>query len=347
VIAALAFSVGGARTDVQFSTAARCPEASLTVFDDTTRSLFGAGVPDAVSIPPGEKAKEWGSVEAVLEFAARKGIGRDGVMAGVGGGVVCDIAAFAASIYMRGCGLVLVPTTLLAMVDASLGGKTGIDFLGFKNLVGSFYPASRIIICPSAVSSLPEREYISGLAEVIKTAVIGDEELFELLERRRAEVLRRDADVVGELIRRSLAVKGRIVEQDPRENGNRAWLNLGHTFGHALESAMGFSGWTHGEAVAWGIGRALAAGINFGMTDAAFAARVRALLASYGYRMDSGAGFDALAAAFTRDKKRQSGRTRLVIPCGMGDIRIREATADECAAALSDQRLREKERMAP
>ena len=342
--AALEFSIGGARTEIQFAGAARCPEASLAVFDDTTRSLFGAGVPESVCIPPGEKAKEWASVQAVLEHAARRGIGRDGVIAGIGGGVVCDITAFAASIYMRGCGLVLVPTTLLAMVDASLGGKTGIDFLGFKNLVGSFYPASRIIIFPSAVASLPEREYISGLAEVIKTAVIGDEELFALLETRREQILRKDPDLLGEIIRRSLAVKGRIVEQDPRENGIRAVLNLGHTFGHALESATGFSGWTHGEAVAWGMGRALAAGINFGLTDPAFAARVRALLESYGYRLSSDAGLAVLAAAFARDKKRKAGRTRLVIPCGMGDIRIREATSEECAAALSDERAREKGR---
>jgi 3-dehydroquinate synthase len=331
----LAFSIGGARTEIQFTRAPRCPDASLSVFDETTLSLFGSGVPDAMSIPAGEKAKVWGSVQAVLENAARRGFGRDGVIAGIGGGVVCDITAFAASVYMRGCGLVLVPTTLLAMVDASLGGKTGIDFLGYKNMVGSFYPASRVIICPEAVTSLPEREYLSGLAEVIKTALIGDEELFVLLERRRGEVMRRDAALVEEMIRRSLAVKGRIVEQDPRESGIRAYLNLGHTFGHALESATGFSGWTHGEAVAWGMGRALAAGINFGITDAAFSARVTALLAAYGYRLEAGTDFEALAAAFKRDKKRQAGRTRLVIPCGLGDIRLRDASAEECAAALS------------
>jgi 3-dehydroquinate synthase len=346
VSADLAFAIGDARTEILFSDSVRCPEASLTVFDDTTRSLFGARIRDAVSIPPGEKAKEWRSVQTVLECAARGGVGRDGVIAGIGGGVVCDITAFAASIYMRGCGLVLVPTTLLAMVDASVGGKTGIDFLGFKNLVGTFYPASRVIICPSALASLDEREYRSGLAEAIKTAIIGDEELFVLLESRRDQVLQRAPDVVREMIRRCLAVKGRIVERDPREEGIRALLNLGHTFGHALESATGFDGWTHGEAVAWGIGRALAAGIAFGMTDAAFAGRVRALLASYGYRLDAGAGFKTLASAFGRDKKRRAGRTRLIIPCGIGDVRIREATAEECAAALTDARLG-KERMAP
>ncbi len=344
--AELSFTIGGSPTEIVFADAPRCPEASLTVYDETTRSLFGAGINDAVSIPPGEKEKGWPSVQIVLEQAVRKGVGRDGVIAGVGGGVVCDVTAFAASVYMRGCGLALVPTTLLAMVDASLGGKTGIDFLGFKNLVGSFYPASRIIICPAALESLPPREYLSGLAEVIKTAVIGDEELFSILESRREAVLARDMVVVREMIRRSLTVKGRLVELDPRENGVRAFLNLGHTFGHALESATGFSEWTHGEAVAWGMGRALAAGMRFGVTDAAFAERLQTLLISYGYRLEAGTGYDQLAAAFARDKKRKGGRTHLVIPCGIGDIRVREATAEECAAALTDERPRVKERRA-
>ncbi len=345
--AELSFSIGGSSTEVVFADSPLCAEASLTVFDETTRSLFGAGVANAVSIPPGEKEKGWQSVHAVLEEAARKGVGRDGVIAGVGGGVVCDVTAFAASIYMRGCGLVLAPTTLLAMVDASLGGKTGIDFLGYKNLVGSFYPASRIIISLSAVRSLPPREYLSGLAEVIKTAVIGDGELFSMLESRRESILAREPSVVREMIRRSLTVKGRVVEQDPREKGIRALMNLGHTFGHALESATGFSAWTHGEAVAWGMGRALAAGINAGITDTAFAERLRALLVSYGYRLSAGMGYDQLAAAFARDKKRKDGRTRLVIPCGIGDIRVREATVEECAAALVDERPRLKERGSP
>ena len=130
-----------------------------------------------------------------------------------------------------------------------------------------------------------------------------------------------------EMIRRSLAVKGRIVQEDPREKGIRAYLNLGHTFGHALESATGFSGWTHGEAVAWGIGRALSAGIRFGMTDPSFARRVRALLRAYGYRMHAEAGYDALKAAFGMDKKRAAGTARLVIPCGVGDIRLHDATS--------------------
>jgi 3-dehydroquinate synthase len=333
----LTFNIGGVTTEVAFGTGPSCPEASVTVFDANTAAEFGGVASNPVRLPAGEKAKQWESVNAVLTRCAGLALGRDATIAGVGGGVICDITAFAAALYMRGCRLVLVPTTLLAMVDASMGGKTGIDFLGYKNLVGTFYPAHRIVIAPAALKSLPDREYVSGLAEVIKTALIGDADLLSLLERARERILSREPTVVEEMIRRCLAVKGRIVEADPREKGDRAVLNLGHTFGHALESASGFTGWTHGEAVAWGIGRSLSAGLRFGMTDPVFARRVRALLRLYGYRLEADAGFDALEPAFGLDKKRRSGGTRLVIPCAVGDVRLRDAATEDLAAALADR----------
>ncbi len=345
--ASLTFNVAGVVTEVVFGTEPSCPEASVTVFDSNTAPLFGAAAPNPLTLPAGESAKNWENVHALLAFCAEHSLGRDATIAGVGGGVICDITAFAASLYMRGCRLVLAPTTLLAMVDASLGGKTGIDFLGFKNLVGTFYPAHRIVIAPGAVKSLSAREYLSGLAEVIKTAVIGDAGLLGFLEDAREQILARDTAAVEEVIRRSLAVKGRIVEEDPREKGSRALLNLGHTFGHALESATGFRGWTHGEAVAWGIGRSLSAGLRFGITDPSFARRVRALLHLYGYRLEAEVGYDALEPAFGLDKKRQHGKTRLVIPCGVGDVRLLDAAPADLAAALADRGSEKKERMSP
>ena len=332
----LSFDIGGVRTEIEFHPRPLCPDASVSVFDSNTMPLFSEGARGVVCLPAGETSKQWESVDAVLRRCAEAGMARDGTLAGFGGGVVCDLAAFAASLYMRGCRLVLVPTTLLAMVDAALGGKTGIDFLGYKNLVGTFYPAQRLVIAPSALRGLPEREYRSGLAEVIKTAIIGDPGLLDLLERDRERVMARDADIVEEVIRRCLAVKGRIVQEDPREKGIRAVLNLGHTFGHALEAATGFDGWTHGEAVAWGIGRAVAAGLRFGMTDRAFARRVRSLLQAYGYRLQADASFEALRPAFGLDKKRAGGATRLVIPCAPGEVRLREAAPEDLAAALAE-----------
>ncbi len=330
----LSFSVGASRTDIHFVPLPLDPGADVTIADTTTCRFLAGGPSSALCLPAGEKAKVWNSVSAILARCAEAGVGRDGTIAGVGGGVICDVTAFAASLYMRGCGLVLVPTTLLAMVDASLGGKTGIDFLGFKNLVGTFYPAGRILVCPEVLRQLPDREYLSGLAEVIKSAIIGDAELFSLLESRRAEVLARDAGAVEEMIVRSLRVKGTIVEEDPREKGRRAFLNLGHTFGHALESATGFTGWTHGEAVAWGIGRALAAGLRLGMTDADFASRVLRLLRGYGYRLSADVRYTDLVAAFGMDKKRLGGRTRLVLARALGDIALQEVSAEDLAAAL-------------
>jgi len=341
VSSALSFTIGGARTEVVFSSRVAFGEPAVAVFDAHTSALFGAGTANPVILPAGESSKSWPSVQAVLEECTVRGMGRDGEIAGVGGGVVCDVTAFAASLYMRGCRLTLVPTTLLAMVDAALGGKTGIDFLGYKNLVGTFYPASRIIIAPSAVQSLPDREYLSGLAEVIKTALIGDPELLALLEARRAAVAAREPGVVEEIIRRSLIVKGRIVEEDPTESGIRALLNLGHTFGHALETATGFTGWTHGEAVAWGMGRALAAGVRMGITDQGFAHQVESLLRGYGFRLEASVGYEALRPGLQHDKKRLGGALRLIIPCAAGDVRIRDAADEDLVAVLADG-LREK-----
>jgi 3-dehydroquinate synthase len=340
----LSFRVGSTVTEVAFGPAPAFPDAALTVFDDTTARLFGAAAAARAVIPAGEAAKTWDGLGAILSACAERGLSRDSVLAGVGGGVVCDMTALSASLYMRGCGLALAPTTLLAMVDASLGGKAAVDFLGYKNLVGSFYPAQRILICPAALASLPEREYRSGLAEVIKCGIIGDAELFALLDGRQAAVEARDPGLLEEMIRRCLLVKGALVEEDPREAGRRALLNLGHTFGHALESATGLTTWTHGEAVAWGIGRALAAGERLGMTDPGFARRVRGLLARYGYRLEAGVRYTDLEPALARDKKRRDGRLRLVIPCGMGDVRVREASAEDIAAAFDDVRPASEER---
>jgi 3-dehydroquinate synthase len=335
----LRFAIGGRTTEVRIVTTLdpAClgtPGARVTVFDRTTGSLFGSGAENPLVLAPGESAKQWASVESVLERCASLGMGRDGTVIGIGGGVICDLAAFAASLYMRGCGLILAPTTLLSMVDACLGGKTGINFLGYKNLVGTFYPASLILIATASLRSLPEQELRSGIAEAIKTAIVGDRALLDLLCGAKADVDARDDAILAEIVRRSLAVKGRIVEQDPTENGVRAQLNLGHTFGHALESATGFSTWRHGEAVAWGIGRAIALGLRLGVTDRAFADRVEAVLRLYGFRVDAGARYEDLAPALARDKKRRGGRLRLAIPRDHCDVVVREVDDEALADVL-------------
>lgn len=295
-------------------------KASLCVFDQNTRKLFEKS--DLV-LPAGEEHKNWRSVETILKKAVELGLGRDSVIAGAGGGVVCDITAFASSLYMRGCGLLLVPTSLLAMVDAAAGGKTGIDFGGYKNMVGTFYPAARILISIDYLLSLPERELRCGLAEVIKSAMLDDSDLLTLLEEEREGVFRRDGDLMKELVSRSLQVKARYVESDYREGGIRAHLNLGHTFGHALESVSGFTGISHGEAVAWGILRALDAGIKTGNTDPEYGKRIEALIRAYGFspRFEqasvqggtSGITPESIFDAMNQDKKKRAGDLRFIL----------------------------------
>jgi 3-dehydroquinate synthase len=340
----LVFSFDGFATRVEFSDSltladlAPKPSAGvLFVFDSTTFSLFSDGVSPTLALPAGETSKSLEGVSRILRAILEAELGRDGTVIAVGGGVICDMTAMAASIYMRGCGLELVPTTLLAMVDAAFGGKTGVDFAGYKNMVGTFYPASRVTVATEFLSPLPEREFFSGLAEAIKTAMIGDSELLTLLETRREDVVSRQPSVLSEIVRRCLVVKGSVVSGDFREKGMRAVLNLGHTFGHALESCTGFTGWTHGEAVAWGIGRAVAAGTALGLTDTYYAERVIDLLRSYGYRLESNVSVSELIAAMGKDKKNRQGKIRIVIPRGPADVKVVEAEDALLERVLSRQ----------
>ena len=312
-------------------------EAPLYVFDGNTVPLFDAPGERSVVQEPGEEHKEWKAVEAILRRAVELGLARDSVLFGVGGGVVCDVAAFAASLYMRGCGLVLVPTTLLAMVDASLGGKTGIDYLGYKNLVGSFHPASEIRISIETLSTLPEREYRNGLAELIKHGFLEGGDFLDRIEAGKDEILSRDPAIMTEMVGRSLAVKGHVVEEDFRENGIRAHLNLGHTFAHALESVSGFSDWAHGEAVAWGIAKAMKLGTIMGVTPADYADRVISILAGFGFRLTA-PGIDPgkLLEAMRHDKKVRGGRVRFVLQRGRGDTFLTEVRDAEVLRALHD-----------
>jgi len=294
--------------------------AAVWVCDEATRRFLPSNADPVAVLSRGEAAKNWDSVLKIIDAALSVPLGRDDLVIALGGGVVCDTAAFAASIYMRGCGLVLIPSTLLSMIDASLGGKTGIDYGTYKNIIGSFYPAGEILIYPFLLKSLPESEYLSGLAEVLKHALLEESSLFEDLSSRKREVLERNVQVLNDLIPRSLAVKGRIVGEDPTEEGIRAYLNLGHTFGHALESLMGLGLLPHGHAVAWGIARAMDAGVALGETDPAYAAEVQEFFAAYGYDLgcripDLGAYLEVLE----RDKKRKNGEVNFVLQRRRGD----------------------------
>jgi 3-dehydroquinate synthase len=285
-------------------------------------------------LPAGETAKTWESVDRILKDAYAAGLGRDSLIVGVGGGVITDIAGFAASVYMRGIGLRLVSTTLLGMVDASVGGKTGFDFGGIKNLAGTFYPAGTVYMPLDSLATLPPGEWKSGFAEIIKTAILADDREMlsridayrdiyaNILNAKDAKDKNRDEFKIGELgflISRAVEIKGRIVEEDPRETGERrALLNLGHTFGHALESSAGLGHLTHGEAVAWGIIRASELGYALGVTSREQALEIGELIRSYGYITEAPhpamGNREEYYRALEGDKKKKAGEMVFIVP---------------------------------
>ncbi len=243
---------------------------------------------------------------------------RGGCLIALGGGVVGDVAGFAAATYHRGIDWIQVPTTLLAMADSSVGGKTAIDHPHGKNLIGAFHQPRAVVADLDLLATLPEREIRSGFAEVIKAGLIADPELFRMIEGSDSP-LWRDRDALAEGLRRAVAVKARIVEQDEREGGRRAILNFGHTFGHALEAAAGFGTWTHGEAVAVGMAFAVLLSAEMGFISSEDAGRVSAVLERWGYRIKAaGMPAEKILAALRLDKKAAGGQPLWVLLRGLG-----------------------------
>ncbi|MDR1626957.1 MAG: 3-dehydroquinate synthase [Spirochaetia bacterium] len=297
----------------------------LHVFDRNTSALFPRLPEGSVVLAPGEDSKNWAGAEAILSAAFDRGMARDSLFIAVGGGMVCDLTAFAASVFMRGARLRLLPTTLLAMVDASFGGKTAINFGGCKNLVGTFYPAESITLSTAFLRSLPRRELLCGLAEIVKYAMLGDAVLYEDLRKRGEGFFPPEGGLGDEaflldVLWRTLEVKARFVREDPEEQGPRAYLNLGHTFGHGLEAATGFGRFTHGEAVAWGMMRALRAGRRLGITGERYAQEATAFLKALGFpEKVRGVLAADILRAMEKDKKKKQGEIRFVLQRGPCD----------------------------
>jgi 3-dehydroquinate synthase len=303
----------------------------VIVADENTRVIAekicgGNRLPMCI-LKSGEENKNWDAVHEILNAAFTAGLGRDGIFIASGGGVIGDLCGFAASIYMRGCRFVLVSTTLLGMVDASVGGKTGFDLFDIKNLVGSFYPAENVYLPLNSLIHLPAREWKSGMAELIKTAVLDGDDFIDELSAIPAGFFNEDklnpsalldGDVLGKCIERAVSYKGGIVSEDPRESGLRMLLNLGHTFGHALEAAAGLGNITHGEAVAWGMVRSCELGAALGVTPRARALKIRELIASFGYNYACphplAENAQALLKAMESDKKKKKGKMTFIVP---------------------------------
>ena len=290
------------------------------------RALRLQSDPIRVVLPTGERHKTLASIERVLRAAVEAAIDRGAVVVGVGGGVVTDMAGFAAAIALRGVRWVGLPTTLLSMVDASVGGKTGVDLGPAKNAVGAFHQPSAVIVDPSLTATESARGLRGGLAEVVKSALVGDKDLYRELVRpafAEALVLRRDPAALYEAVRRSIAVKARIVSRDERESGERAHLNLGHTVGHALEAEGGFLRLTHGEAVSLGLVAALRVGVRLGITPASLASEVARCLGTLGLPVDlDQQPLESALRLVTFDKKKLGNALRFVLVRAPGEVQV-------------------------
>jgi 3-dehydroquinate synthase len=287
---------------------------------------------EQLALPPGEGCKSLTELERTLEWLAARGYDRRAAVVGLGGGAATDHAGFAAAVYLRGVPFALVPTTLLAMVDAAVGGKTGVDLRAGKNLVGAFHQPRAVVADVGFLETLPVRERTAGLAEVVKCGFIVDAGLVDLLERTDP---RDDPSLYPELIARAVAVKAEVVAGDEHEGGRRAILNFGHTVGHALESASNYA-LLHGEAVALGMVAALTLGAKLGFGSAALVDRGRALLARLGLPVDFERRLDDdVFARLTADKKRRGKTIRFVFCPAPGETRLEEVTPAQIRDGLA------------
>lgn len=299
------------------------PTRILVVTNTTVGGLYGtaaqaacaAVAPSAlVALPDGEQHKDWPGIATILEALVSLGADRRSVMVALGGGVVGDMAGFAAAIYMRGIRFVQVPTTLLAQVDSSVGGKTGINLATGKNLVGAFHQPIAVLADTSTLTTLPPRELSAGLAEVLKHGLLADAAYFDAVERDLEALRALDPAALAVAIEGSCRIKAAIVARDERESGERALLNLGHTFGHAIETLAGYGTWLHGEAV--GCGLCLAADLSnrLGLIGATELERIEAAVARAGLPTRiPGLGLEAAITAMRGDKKAEAGEIRFIL----------------------------------
>lgn len=287
-------------------------------------------------LPAGEQYKRLNQIERLTTELAAAGADRSSLLIAFGGGIIGDVGGFVAAIYMRGIDFLQMPTTLLAQVDSSVGGKTGVNLATGKNLIGSFHHPRAVFADVGLLKTLPERELRAGLFESIKAGIIRDASLFRYLESHRAEVLACDADALKRVVSSSVAMKAEVVGIDERESGLRMILNFGHTIGHAIEAATGYKKLLHGEAIAWGMLAALQISAARGLVTAKDAERMEQLIRAYGplprFRAAAAKIFDAAG----RDKKNRAGLRRFVLTTGIGKcVAVEDVTDAEMDMAIA------------
>ena len=285
---------------------------------------------DSVLIGTGESIKTLQTVETIYRRFIELGVDRATFVLGIGGGIVTDVAGFAASTYMRGLRFGFVSTTLLGQVDASVGGKNGVNVDGYKNMAGTFTQPQFVVCDPSLLRSLSDREFRAGLAEVVKAAIIADADLFDRMGQTSFETLRSDTDLLSDVISAAIRVKADIVEYDEKESGERRKLNLGHTLAHAIEKSS--NRMNHGEAVAVGTALIAGAAVKLGVLKEEDRLRIEKLLVRLGFDLTPPVEIKRLLKEVGKDKKNEDGMLRIVLPVGIGDCEVRKMAPGEFAA---------------
>ncbi len=287
------------------------------------QSLMKAGIPtQLLEMPDGEPAKRLTTLEKLAEKMVKAGADRGAVLLALGGGVVGDVTGFLASIYMRGVDVIQIPTTVLAQVDAAIGGKTGVNLRSGKNLLGTFHQPRAVLIDPAVLSTLPSREYRAGLYESLKCGIIGDPSLFRLFEERRREILDRHPEIVEQVIADSVRLKASVVSADEKEGGLRQGLNLGHTIGHASEAETRYQQLLHGEAVAWGMVAATHIALSTGRLDSVTAGRISNAILSVGRLPKMNVQPAHIVKRLRSDKKTRQGVVHFILPREIGKVEI-------------------------
>ncbi|HLY67917.1 MAG TPA: 3-dehydroquinate synthase [Chloroflexota bacterium] len=296
-----------------------------------SESLAKSGYdPQMHMINAGEQAKNLRTLEILYDWLAGCRTERGDVIVALGGGVVGDLAGFLAATWLRGVPLVQVPTTLLAQVDSSIGGKTGVNLTTAKNLVGAFYQANLVVIDPAVLDSLPPREYRGGLGEVVKYGVIMDPPLFDLIESRQPDVLKQEPSIVDRIVGRCAELKLEVVGEDEREAGRRMILNFGHTIGHAIEAATNYEALLHGEAISIGMSGACLIAVALGKLPAATCQRLQNLLKGLGLPYAArGLAWEKVREAMGLDKKTRAGKINWILPADIGTVEICNQVPDD------------------
>lgn len=304
------------------------PSHAVIITDQVVNDLYGEYWKDYRTIitGQGEKNKTTATVEEIFRRLLEFSIDRSGFILGIGGGIVCDIAGFVASTYMRGIKFGFVPTTLLAQVDASIGGKNGVNFQGYKNMIGTFNQPDFILSDPKVLKSLPAEERSNGFAEIVKHALIADEDLFVYIEKHIDEMLNLNSQVINYLIKRSVEIKSSIVNLDEREKGERRKLNFGHTFGHAIEKATGIS---HGKAVSLGSVTASRFSLNRGYLKEYDFERIQNVLEKLKLPIKGDFDKNKILSALLRDKKREQERIHFVLLSSIGHAVVDQISIEE------------------